>query len=657
MPSIKIPGSLWPYLVSMFTASLLSIASVSFAQSQAPLGPPSAVRFNGIETQLDASHRVAKHAVRAKYDRLLAASAIAEIPDIRVLGRRDSLIVYVPNVAGAADYRVRVMYYVQRGDDYIAFEPGPAMWACAGFRQHAWRAKEDANGIAARELLQSIELPGLTRKGQYYIEVEALGVPCPYTGMPAHTSATIAMALPVLQGLTGGTIPFTGFADAIATYGSEYVNGQLPNSDWFIQAGQKRGQAFPPTPSYMSALASPVARATLKIKMPFADEVENAPIIDVGANSTFDDFAEDGIASSFTHIANRNFGGSDSVEGPFKNWYYWTHSTQAATSQTTDASPVLGVQIWQRHGRLNITAADWAQDVFADVHFSSLKSGVQTLDNERYVHSFFRVDSGATARRYWHWMMCGAANATTLIDPATNIPRVRHVLRPAFYDYGGVNPTAPWFNDVPSASNNRECIQLLQLAASNPNLPTLADGSSGPAPNQTLLAVINPEGSEQGVINLTPALFDRGYGTVTWNWRLDADDKYAGPIVEPFDQAQPLTHYDVFVRPDRMVLFANGRQEACWNFAARPLVMNVGHIVYGQVLYHTDAETGEYYYPRRTVEVPYRAPMGNFNTTFNNVAADYRAWDAVGHAEKLEIPALFNFNPALCKQPGSLVAR
>jgi hypothetical protein len=86
-------------------------------------------------------------------------------------------------------------------------------------------------------------------------------------------------------------------------------------------------------------------------------------------------------------------------------------------------------------------------------------------------------------------------------------------------------------------------------------------------------------------------------------------------------------------------------------------VMNVGHIVYGQVLYHTDAETGEYYYPRRTAEVPYRAPMGNFNTTFNNVAADYRAWDAVGHAEKLEIPALFNFNPALCKRPGSLVAR
>jgi hypothetical protein len=644
----------------LITLIVATLTKVAYAQSNviAPLGAPSAVRFNGMATIQDASHRVAKHAIPAQYQAgFVSESALPQIADIRILSRREALIVYVPNVAGAADYRVRVLYHLRRGDDYIALEPGPRMWACAGFRQHAWRAKEDANGIAARELLQAIELPGLTKTGEYYVEVEALSVPCPFTGMPAHTSATIAMAQPVLRGLTGGTIPFVSFADAIAIYGSEYVNGQLPNSDWIMLAGQKRGQPFPATPEYMNALASPIARATIKMKLPFADEDANAPIIDVGPNSTFDDFGEDGIASSFTRIANRNFGDSDSVEGPFKNWYYWTHSSQAATSQKTEADPVLGMQVWQRHGRLNITAADWAQDVFTDVHFSSLKSGVQTLDNDRYVHSFFRVDSGATARRYWHWMMCGAANATTLIDPATNIPRVRHLLRPSFYDYGGTNPTAPWFNDVPSISNNRECIQLLQLPASNPDLPKLADGSDGPAPNQTLVAVINPEGRETGVINLTPQIFDRGYGTKTWNWRLDVNNQYAGPIVEPFDQAQPLTHYDVFVKRDRMVLFANGRQEACWDFAAKPLTMNVGHIVYGQVLYHTDAEAGEYYYPRRTPEVPYRAPEGNFNTTFNNVAADHRMWDAVGHAEKLEIPTLFNFNPALCKQPGSLEVR
>jgi hypothetical protein len=301
--------------------------------------------------------------------------------------------------------------------------------------------------------------------------------------------------------------------------------------------------------------------------------------------------------------------------------------------------------------------ADWAQDVFAATHFSSTKSGVQTMDDELYVHSFFRVDSGATGRRYWHWMMCGADNADTLIDPATGAPRVRHLLRPAFYDPGGINPTTPLFNEPTTAFHNRECLQLLQLAASNPDTPKRADGSDAPLPNQTLLAVMNPAQSTSGVINLTPAVFDRGYGTPTINWRLDANNQYAGPIIEPFDQQQPLTHFDIFVRKNRVVLFINGRQAHCWDLAQRPLTMQVGHIVYGQVLYHSDAEVDEYFYPARTANTPWRPPMASFHTSLNTVAADHRAWDAVGHAQQLAIPALFNFDVGLCKAPGSLLAR
>jgi hypothetical protein len=39
--------------------------------------------------------------------------------------------------------------------------------------------------------------------------------------------------------------------------------------------------------------------------------------------------------------------------------------------------------------------------------------------------------------------MCGADDIATLIDPATNLPRIRHLLRPGFYEANGNNPTSP----------------------------------------------------------------------------------------------------------------------------------------------------------------------------------------------------------------------
>jgi hypothetical protein len=637
------------------TFACVFVAMFAHAQSPTPVGAtiaaglPSTTRFNGLETIQDTLHRIPTHAQPARY-MMREANTLPEIGALKTLGRRDSLIVYVPNVAGAADYRVRVAGGWRDVTDIRVRIAPRDVWACAGFRQRAWLAKEDANGVAQRELLQAIELPGLTDHGAYVIEVQALAEPCPFTGMPAHTTALIPMAQPVLQGLAGATIPYMGFADLKATYGAEIINGQLASSDWIRAVGQRRGQAVSPR------AAQPIASSNVLVFMPFPDEPINAPILDFGFNSVFDDFQRDGIANNFTRIATRSFGGSDAIEGPFSEWYFWGAGVQAP--QGAGASdPPLGVQVWQRHGRLNITMTDWSQDVFAATHFVSTKSGVQTLDADLYVHSFFRVDSGATGRRYWHWMMCGGDNADAMMDPATKIPKSRHLLRPAFYDYGGVNPTMPQFNETLTASHKRECLQLLQLAASNPNTPTLPNGTQGPAPNQTLIAVKNPADSEKGVVNLTPAIFDRGYGTNTINWRLDANNNYAGPIIEPFDQQQPLTHYDVFVRKNRMVLFVNGRQAHCWDMSGTPLTMNVGQIVYGQVLYHTDAEVNEQFFPQRIPSEPYRAAAGSFHYSLNTVAADHRAWDAIGHSEKLAIPALFNFDAGLCKLPGSVEAR
>jgi hypothetical protein len=174
---------------------------------------------------------------------------------------------------------------------------------------------------------------------------------------------------------------------------------------------------------------------------------------------------------------------------------------------------------------------------------------------------------------------------------------------------------------------------------------------------QTLVTAINPANTTSGTINLAPAVFNRGFGTPAWTCRLDENNGYAGPIVEPFDQQAPLTYYDIFVKPDRLVVFVNGLQALCANMSARPLAMNFGHIVYGQVLYHSDAEVSEYYVPRRSAANIYQPPYGLFHYTMNTPSADHRAWDAVGHTEKIAIPALFNFNERLCKTPETFAVK
>jgi hypothetical protein len=610
----------------------------------AALGPPRIAPINGLATVLDTSHRVAKHALDATFEPLPSPATSPMIAPVKALVRRDALIVYFPNVQGAADYRV-----------FVDTVEGRKVVACAGYRQRASIAREDApGGNVVRELLQTVELPGLPSPGNYRIMVEALDKPCPFTGMPAHTSALI----PILQGvplrrmatLAGTTIPFIGFNDSIAQYGAEIINGQGATSNFILQAGQKRGQAVPSS----SADAAPavIARSAIRVITPFADEAVNAPNIDVGPNSIFDDFSTEGVAS-FSRIARRSFGGSDAIEGPFGHWYFWGTSAQSAVGQSGTDQP-LGIQAWRRHGRLNITMADWSQEPFAAVHFSSKVTKPLALDASAYAHSFFRVDSGATGRRYWHWMMCGANDVTTLVDPATNIPRIRPLLRSDFFQATGVNPTEPLAGiEALTPKHRRECLSLFHRATGNPPTPTLPNGADGPRPNQEFIVTVNPEGASNGVINLAPAAFDRGYGENAFRWRLDAANNYAGPLLEPFDQQQPLTHYDVFTRKDRVVVFINGRQGFCIDLTPRPLTMNFGLIVYGQVLYHTDAEIDEYYLPTRPADKPYQPPYASFHLSMNTVAADSRAWDAVGHTEKIGIPALFNFDPALCKPPGN----
>ncbi|MEP6881065.1 MAG: hypothetical protein ABI866_03675, partial [Dokdonella sp.] len=107
---------------------------------------------------------------------------------------------------------------------------------------------------------------------------------------------------------------------------------------------------------------------------------------------------------------------------------------------------------------------------------------------------------------------------------------------------------------------------------------------------------------------------------------------------------------DVFVRHDRVIFYVNGRQAWCGDLTDRPLAMNYGLISYGNVLYHSSAETSSAY----TGVESYQGAVGaSFHYVMNTPWADTRIWDAVGQSEKIDIPTQFTFDAGACFKPKS----
>jgi hypothetical protein len=612
------------------------------ANAAAALGEPASAPINGLQTVTDKFHRVAKHAVpavAAEPPTALAASKTASIPDLKLLSRRDALIIYLPNVQGAADYRA---YAVRKDVTFQGEQPRNAVIACAGYRQRLKAPLKDAAGNIQRELLQSLELPGFTTAGDYTVVVEAISSPCDFTGTMGHTDATIPVVQNLFPQASDATI--NSFATVRAKYGNEILNGQGANTTWLNPTG-KRGTPQPTVDSMV------IARSVVQVKLPFADENTNAPIIDLGPESVFD---------------------QASLKGKFADWFFWSNGAQMAVGDGNGLYGTNfrnnGVQVWKRHGRLYSTNGDWAQDVMSAVHFTSTKTKPLELSDTTYAHSFFRVNSDASGRRYWVWMMCGAASRDELVD-AGNVPRFTPVLDSFFYDPKGAspssgsgkNPSSRHGNEPVAEAGNpnrydKECVSMAQLGAQFYYGPRPA----GSEPNwlepvSQLRLTLSPKGVTQGTINLAPdGMGDSNPSNPGIWFKLDKDKNYAGPLLEPFDQLAPLTHFDVFVRKDRVVLFINGRQAFCSDFKNRKLESQYMLPIYGNVLYHTSAEYKEQYQYDPSVPA---GQTGLFQYFLNTPISDTRIWDSVGQSQNIEIPALFKFDEAACFAPKSLVVQ
>ncbi len=666
------------------STNVSSPASVVPAASVAALGAPSSTKFNGLGLIADTLHKVPKHAVSASVVTLPAAlTGLPSMPDITVLNRRDALIVYVPAVKGAADYRAYV--YDSSKVTFSGSQPRGAVIACSGFRQRYGFRNVDAllsnrrdiyTTIKNRELLQAIEVPGLVNNGNYTVIVEALASPCPFPGVMAHTNAVIPI---IKTNVDTKSFIYRSFTDVKTLYGNEIINGQGSLiSDYkvvydrqglsYTPAGPL-GQPVPPNNTVMPSDPTVIARSAITVSRPAADESVNAPIFDVGANSVFDDFSTDGVMTSFAKEV-RDEGSGLFSGGAFGDWFFWTGYIQPAfkadgISYENGNNPK-GVQVWRRHGRLYSTIADAGQDVFGSVYFSSTKTRPQQLDTTGYVHSFFRVDSGATNRRYWHWMMCGADTPAELVNTTTGIPLARPVGTSFFYaprsnNQGGTNPSSPMQGETQAAHHNKECLSLIQLGTQwNDGFPADAAASKYDEPHSALHAFIHPAGAATGVINLKPSGMQDGDTSAEGGmlWRVNAAKKATGPMFEPFDQQAPLTHFDVFVRTDRVIFYVNGRQAWCADLSDRNLQMKYGLIAYGNVLYHSAAETREAYLSTFGGSGPtFGAVGGSTHYIMNTPWADTRVWDAVGHSEKIGIPSQLSFDASACFKPQSSLVR
>ena len=495
---------------------------------------------------------------------------------VTAIVNRDSAIVTVPAIEGAHDYRViTVPAGVSVAVDGSGKEQvdGSTIF-CAGFKQ-----RSGPPGASA-EVMRQIQVAGL--KGETRLVIEAIDTTCPFPGTfgDAHGDEPMTNAeVPVSD-----RVPFSIYTEAEirARYGSMIVNGHGP--------GDRIGTPARPAPPKV------LARTTVKITP-----------LGYGAPPTktfWDDF--DGAQPT-------PFGDNSDPKGHHQvQTSKWTF-----TAMATDYA-----QMFFDRGQLHYVLADIGQDIFGSV-VGVPKHAVQ-LSATEYLHVTFEVASTSTERRYWWFSLCGANEVGKTIGP-DGAPLTKTLQTPFFYDPDGKNPTEQKWN----------CLQVFPRGGwPFPLAP------SGANPESEVRVMLNKAGDfpTDNVINVSPPQY--GVGDLTpasWYRTQDGSGKLGDIMLDDQHNVSPPTHFDFWIRRDRFVMFANGKQKICNDFPKTPLTMAEGALNFGLVLYHTTAE--------RLALLEGHKPDSNWDRTGlryvmqNEPYVDTRAWDNVGFDERVAAPS------------------
>lgn len=398
-----------------------------------------------------------------------------------MIQNRDSVIVQVPAVANARDFRVLVQPTAVAGNSNGTESVSGGTQFCAGVRQHQSRAHYIADkaslypyffytntgGSSPAAEAQppnfystpptpwgwfdldtppnlQIEVTNVT--ASMTVTVEAIDRLCPFPGPIASQHADIQLSPgpwvqhpdnPWIDASYIATFPVVTKQEVIAKYGSLIINGQ----GW---AGGPNVQANPPLNPPFAQQAAPnppkvLARAAITIS-----PLSSSPAT---PSAFFDDFSN----------ANDTFKAL-----PIPNWKYprytnagqlvlqnskWTVYGNGFTccSATTGNIGTGFADAFIDNGALRTTLGDWAQGVFSEVSMIPRKAA--HLNSTNYLHVTYEVNSFATNRRYWIFSLCGSSTPGETMD-SNGVIKEQIVHSTFFYDSTGMSPSTAGWNCV-----------------------------------------------------------------------------------------------------------------------------------------------------------------------------------------------------------------
>jgi hypothetical protein len=143
----------------------------------------------------------------------------------------------------------------------------------------------------------------------------------------------------------------------------------------------------------------------------------------------------------------------------------------------------------------------------------------------------------------------------------------------------------------------------------------------------------------ESVVDVSPEMYPPAIGPRSWYRQRDGAGNLVAPILDDQQLIAPATHFDLYIRRDRVVMYVNGEQRLCNDFPTVALTMAEGALGFGQVLYHSAAEREEF-------RAPYWDRTGQRYYLENTPFIDARAWDNVGYGEHVAAPP--DFSAASC---------
>lgn len=573
---------------------------------------------------------------------------------VRYVARPGSVVLQLPKVDGAADYRV---FALDPGVTITTTASGEhvegAVISCAGLVQHNQcdqaealsaygdnfrvpSCSEDPQTTAVgKSVAQQVQVDGL--RGKTMLVVEAIDALCPFPGAYGAEHAEVecyADAQTTREATFQGRrvswpvcpprVPIRTEEEIRADYGSLILNGQGPlpapagGSPW-VTVGLPAPKRDPKV----------IARAVVEVE-PLAPETLPPGFL---PNDFYESF------SDATDVP-KKVAASDLVPSDYsvQNATLWQTSKLSLYSYSAE-SP----QFFLAHGTMRSVMPDWAQNIMASNVMVPRRAFALPSTDDRYVHVTFQAPTDATLRRYFWFWACGAAQPGQTVVSGRLAPRAGVVPQPGF-----MNPVEGY----PISLAGWNCIQLVPR---NGSYNTLAGspypGKPSARPESDIRVVLNlPSARPYGgsppdgvVLNVSPSMDGEDPAlSGSWHRQWDASKKIVGPMLDDQLYVEQRVTFDVYFNRKRLVLYANGVQKLCNDYTRNRLSMAEAAIGVGHVLYHSSAERED------LMRDDWIATAQN-HYLHNLSMLDQRSFDNFGVREGASLPG--GFSEGACYDP------